>query len=192
MAFDHDKRMALTKKDKSKKGTIDLDIKALCDQINSKKNYYTTSSCSGRIQLLSYSSNRKKNETEFLYSAHDVANAKELLESLHASSGEVWIRVECFILHVACRSADNAVALLNICRQLGLKRTGIISMSKKNIVEIINHPRIDAPMRVGDVLVTDSYVTFLVERGNEILDANRKMIVRLEREVKTIGEYMDV
>lgn len=187
MDFDHDKKMALTKEDKSKKGAIDVDIKALCDLINSKKDYYTTSSCSGRIQLLGYSASRKKNETEFLYSTHDVADAKELLASLHSASGEVWIRVECFILHVACRGAEDAIALLTLCRQLGLKRAGIIAIGKKNIVEVINHPRIDAPLRAEDVLVSDMYVEFLVERGNQILDANRKMIARLEGEVKTLG-----
>ena len=47
MAFETDKKTALTKIDKSKKGQIDEQIKPLCDLINSSVDYYTTSSCSG-------------------------------------------------------------------------------------------------------------------------------------------------
>ena len=46
--FDHftkEKSDFLRKKDKSKKGCVDEDIKEIVGLINSKKYYYTTSSC---------------------------------------------------------------------------------------------------------------------------------------------------
>ena len=49
----------LSKKDKSRKGHIDKDIAKILSKINSKKDYYTTSSCSGRIVLLEKLSNKK-------------------------------------------------------------------------------------------------------------------------------------
>ncbi len=184
MDFDHDKRMALTKKDKSRKGTVDAGIRALCDIINNKENYYTTSSCSGRIQLLWIAPSRKKHETKFLYSTHDRADAKEVIKTLHESDGEVWLRTECFILHVVCRTIRDADSLLRACHQLGLKRAGIISMGPKLTIEIINHPRIDAPLRTeGNILVQDHYIKFLTELGNTLLDKNRDMIARLEKKI---------
>ncbi len=183
MDFDHDKRMALTKKDKSRKGTVDKEIRALCDLINSKENYYTTSSCSGRILLLGFSESRKKHETRFLYSTHDTADAKETILALGSADGEIWFRAECFILHVVCCTIEDADALLSLCRQLGLKRTGIISMAPKLTVEIINHPRIDAPVRSESILVEDGYIEHLVLRGNAMLERNRNMIVRLEEKI---------
>ncbi len=184
MDFDHDKRMALTKKDKSRKGTIDAGIKALCNLINSKKNYYTTSSCSGRILLLGFSTSKKKHETKFLYCTHDAADTREMIRALHDTDGEVWFRTECFILHVVCRNIGYADVLLGCCRQLGLKRTGIISIAPKLTVEIINHPRIDAPLRTKEeILASDEYVHFLVARGNEMLRKNREMIARLEKKI---------
>lgn len=183
MNFDHDKRMALTKKDKSRKGTIDAGIKALCDLINSKENYYTTSSCSGRILLLGFSKSKKKYETRFVYTTHDAADAAEMVRVLHDADGEIWFRVECFILHVVCRTIEDAGALLDCCRQLGLKRTGIISMAPKLTVEIINHPRIDAPLRFSSMCAEDSYLVSLAAQGNAILKKNREMIARLEEKI---------
>jgi len=51
MTFQKHKKDFLNKKDKSKKGSIDGEIKKLVDKINSLENYYTTSSCSGRILI---------------------------------------------------------------------------------------------------------------------------------------------
>ena len=47
--FDSTKKDILNKKDKSNIGFIDGKISKLCNLINSKEDYFTTSSCSGRI-----------------------------------------------------------------------------------------------------------------------------------------------
>ena len=46
------KKAILKKLDKSSKGDWDEKIISLCDKINSNDNYYTTSSCSGRIIIM--------------------------------------------------------------------------------------------------------------------------------------------
>ncbi|MBI2659990.1 hypothetical protein HYX07_02415, partial [Candidatus Woesearchaeota archaeon] len=50
--FAKEKSDFLRKKDKSKKGFIDKDAVKIVNCINSKSDYYTTSSCAGRIVLL--------------------------------------------------------------------------------------------------------------------------------------------
>ncbi|MBW2966012.1 hypothetical protein KY342_02835, partial [Candidatus Woesearchaeota archaeon] len=52
MQFENQKKTFLKKIDKSKKGGIDKEIIPLVNKINNSRNYYTTSSCSGRIVLL--------------------------------------------------------------------------------------------------------------------------------------------
>ena len=47
MNFDNEKKQCLEKIDNSKKQSIDSGIKKIVDLLNSKENYYTTSSCSG-------------------------------------------------------------------------------------------------------------------------------------------------
>jgi tRNA(Phe) wybutosine-synthesizing methylase Tyw3 len=50
MQFDFDKKQILAKKDKSSIQGVDSGIRKLVDIINSHNDYYTTSSCAGRIQ----------------------------------------------------------------------------------------------------------------------------------------------
>ena len=78
MVFKKLKKDFLSKKDKSKAGKIDKDIKKLVDMINSFSNYYTTSSCSGRIILLTIPKSGKKNEVKWLFTSHNKINFNDL------------------------------------------------------------------------------------------------------------------
>ena len=73
MTFESNKKTILSKIDKSKKGEIDKPIKKLIILINKSKNYYTTSSCSGRIVLLAKKSGEKKG-SKWLFSSHKKIN----------------------------------------------------------------------------------------------------------------------
>lgn len=52
-AFEKQKASCLSQVDLSKKGSIDDEIMDLVQYINAKDNYFTTSSCSGRISVFS-------------------------------------------------------------------------------------------------------------------------------------------
>ena len=67
--FDLIKKNQLMKKDKSNEQRIDPAIRNLCEKINRKKDYYTTSSCSGRIVLVKGLKDKAKNV--FLLKAHE-------------------------------------------------------------------------------------------------------------------------
>ncbi len=73
MNFEKEKKDCLSKIDKSKKGSIDKKIKELVDLINSLKDYYTTSSCSGRILLIKRPKSGKKCDVDFLFEESDLA-----------------------------------------------------------------------------------------------------------------------
>ena len=74
--FNQRKKDVLSKTDKSSIGKWDEKIISLCEKINSKENYYTTSSCSGRILLMI--EQEKKGENLFLFVSHDKISFKEL------------------------------------------------------------------------------------------------------------------
>ena len=59
MDFENNKRTFLAKTDKSKKGGIDEKILPLVSKINLSKDYYTTSSCAGRIILVKTAEKKK-------------------------------------------------------------------------------------------------------------------------------------
>lgn len=79
--FSKEKSDFLKKKDKSRKGSVDVDIAELVSCINSEEDYYTTSSCAGRIVLLEMKS-RKKNECNWLISKHSKITYNEIKTTL--------------------------------------------------------------------------------------------------------------
>ena len=104
MNFKKEKLYFLNKKDKSKKGSIDKEILPLINKINSHNNYYTTSSCSGRIVLLIKKSD-KKTDTKWLFKKHSNVKFNEIKKALtNISQYEIWFRFEPAIFHIACKT----------------------------------------------------------------------------------------
>lgn len=184
MDFAEEKQAFLEKEDRSLKGSIDGHIKGLCELINSKDAFYTTSSCSGRIVLLKMPHNAKKNETEWLFVSHDEVGEYALASELSDLPVEdVWFRFEPLIIHVACNSIEDAERLLASVHGAGMKRAGVVSLGRRIIVEIIGNEMIDALVaREGKLLVNESYVSELVRSANEKLKKNWGNIERM-REV---------
>ena len=100
MNFNKQKQDILKKQDKSKKGDVDEKIQKLTNLINNKKNFYTTSSCSGRIMLLQVSNSGKKNETKWLFVSHNPVAFQEIADTLKNPEGDVWFKQEGMILHI--------------------------------------------------------------------------------------------
>ncbi|MBU2560777.1 MAG: hypothetical protein KKD17_00630 [Nanoarchaeota archaeon] len=185
MVFEAEKRTFLEKEDKSVKGSIDCHIKDLCDLINSKPDYYTTSSCSGRIVLIKFPKSGRKNEAEWLFVSHDAAgfyNMKNELGTLPEE--EVWFRFEPFILHVACRTVDDAGRLLRLAQDMGIKRSGIISLGSRNVVEIIGTEHVDTIIsKEGKLLVDDDYISLLIQNSNNKMKRNWDKIEKMKEEL---------
>ena len=75
MLFDQQKKDCLNRIDKSIKKSIDKDIRPLVNLINNLNDYYTTSSCSGRILLIEKKTDKKK-DARFVFAEHKKANFK--------------------------------------------------------------------------------------------------------------------
>ena len=122
--FTKEKQGFLSKKDKSKKGSIDKEIVPLITLINRHPNYYTTSSCSGRIVLLLRPTS-KKNEASWLLVSHAAVKARIIMQILAQNQGKtIWLKQEALIMHVRCRNVSAAVKFLDTVRPL-YKRAGI-------------------------------------------------------------------
>ena len=179
-SFENEKKQCLEKKDKSKKSSIDSPILNLVDKINSSKDYYTTSSCSGRIVLLEKKSD-KKQESRWLLIIHGKAKTSDVKKALCSAKHEVWFSFEPFILHVCCRDIDSARLLLNSLNGLGLKRSGIMSLGNRILIEIIGDERLHTLVaRKGKVIAEDSYLRILVDEANEKAHRNDEKIRKLE------------
>lgn len=173
-------------KDKSKKGYIDGEIKELVEAINMLDDYYTTSSCAGRIMLYSVSPKRKKNETAWLFVSHTTITPAQLKSSIMNLGGlpndVVYFRFEPLILHVVCRNQTAAEKLLQICNSSGLKHSGIISLKNRIILEIIGNDRLDAPIAAnGRLVLGDDALVLYINDANKKMERNNIRIKNLVR-----------
>ncbi len=183
--FDKQKKDCLSRIDKSKKRSIDKDIKPLIDLLNSSKDYYTTSSCSGRILLIEKKTDNKK-DARFAFAEHKTADFKAIKKNLEKlSANDVWLKQESIIMHVCCRNLEAAKKLLKIVRDLGIKRAGIMNIGKRIIIEIIGTEAMEAIIaRNGKMLIDDNYLKILVEEANKKLERNKTKIRELFKQLK--------
>jgi tRNA wybutosine-synthesizing protein 3 len=185
--FNFQKNLCLSKlykPDKSRKGDVDKPIIPLIDYINKLDNYYTTSSCSGRIMLLTQA--EKKPDVKWLYVSHEKVTLKNIMKTLVNPPEEmVWLRQENLILHVACRTIDDANKLLKISRDIGLRRSGIIADSNIIIVEICSTEKMDVPVsKNGKLIVSNDYIKTIVKIANEKFLKGREKLKSLEKDVR--------
>jgi len=178
----------LEKTDKSRKGEIDKDAKPIIKIINSTKNFYTTSSCSGRISLFRESHTKKKFDSGWLIVKHAEITKEEINNALKKIPLDtVWFRQETPIFHIACRTINDAKELLTVCKNLGFKHSGIIGIGKRTIIEIIFNEKIDCPISENEkLLISKDHLDLLINKANEKLRINNQLLKKFEVELKKI------
>jgi len=188
MNFEKEKNDFLTKKDKSRKGYIDNKIKKLVNKINSLNDFYTTSSCSGRVLIITTPKSNKKNEVHYLFCSHkkiQFYNIKKIINSKILSKNDVWFKVQPVIIHIACNNINNANKLLNVARDTGFRRSGIISIGKNKIImELISTEKIETIIsKNGKLLIDKDYFKVLIKEGNKKLEKTWKKIDKLNNKI---------
>ena len=178
--FNQRKKSVLKKADKSSVGGWDERVIKLCEKINSLEEYYTTSSCSGRIMVLK--DQDKKGKNVFVYVSHDLVS-EDFLKDVKLK-GNLKFKQEPFIFHVACRDLDGAKKLIEKAHKVGWKRAGVISLSKNIIVEINGNEKIDFPLvKKGKLLVSEEFMAEVVKKSNSNLERNWKKVEELRKEL---------
>ncbi len=91
------------------------------------------------------------------------------------------------ILHVACRTYENAFQLVHTAQKTGLKRSGVISSVNKIMVEISDTEKLELPIGVnGKLVVSPQYLELIVEKANIKLKKTRKKITYLEKNIRKL------
>ncbi len=161
MEFDQRKKAALRKMagdDRSKKGSVDAEIKDLVEAINSHNDFYTTSSCAGRVVLLGVAPSKKKNEAQWLYITHGKPSAAAMWSRLSdLEDGNVWLKQESPILHISARNLDAAQRMMGWARESGLKHSGIMSIKPRIMLEIMSSERVEIPVFQDRLLVSKKF-----------------------------------
>jgi tRNA wybutosine-synthesizing protein 3 len=176
------KKDVLAKLDKSSKKSWDKKILDLCLKINSSENYYTTSSCSGRVVLML--DEEKKQRGLFIKIYHNKISLEELKKDLVLCSHEnkqIKFKLEPCILHVACRDLNCAQKLFDKAKFVGWKKSGIITAKNHIILELNSTERLEFPIiSLGEILVDDKFLKIIVKETNRKLEKSWEKIEKLE------------
>lgn len=180
MNFKHSKKNTLEKQDKSNKQSLDEKIKQLCIKINKKPEYYTTSSCAGRITLII--AKEKKSPGLFLFRTHNKTTFKELKKQLEKIKNKqlIYFKQEPCILHVACSTLQAAQKLYDKAKLAGWKKSGIMASNNRIILELQSTEKIEMPIFYKKILVNDNFLKLLVREANSKLTKAHKKIKKLE------------
>ncbi|MCK5604714.1 hypothetical protein KAR91_22685 [Candidatus Pacearchaeota archaeon] len=180
--FNQRKMEVLKKLDKSSKGDWDNPILKLCNKINKQKNYYTTSSCSGRVLLMI--DQEKKAKGLFNWVSHKKFTFNELKKEIEKLPKDTPIKYKqdpC-ILHIACRSIKDAQTLYDKAKSIGWKRSGLISFEKRIVLEINSTEKLEFPIiQKGRLLVEEDFLKAVTYDSNEKLKRGWNKIKKLEQ-----------
>jgi len=185
ITFERRKQDCLKKDDKSSIGSWDKHILALCEKINKKADFYTLSSCSGRIVLLKNLD--KKQPGMFILRTHEKIKVDELIRVLKQAekTRETLIfKQEPPILHVCCADIESAENLLNKSRESGWKNSGIMSTRGRIVLELRSTEYLALPiMEKGKLLVNEEFLKILVRESNIRIEKGWEKIKKMSNNI---------
>lgn len=165
---------------------VDKGIFPIIKIINESENYYTSSSCFGRIVLLQIPEIGNKKEAEFLGKWHRKIRVNELLSSLkNATNGQIWILTQSPIIHIGAKTNIAAEKILKTGISCGFKNSGIKSIGKKIIVEICSTERLDSPIGIdGVILCEKEHLSLLTNISNKIIEKSTLKLYKLKEKLR--------
>nr|XP_043622298.1 tRNA wybutosine-synthesizing protein 2/3/4 [Erigeron canadensis] len=177
--------------DRSPKGDIDAPIIPLLNTINSHPSYFTTSSCSGRISILSTpittattTVKKKAKGGTWVFITHDPADPKSVQNLIFPTGStqseknqeNLVFRFEPLIIAVECKDVLSAQKLVSLAISCGFRESGITNVNCKRVIVAIRCSiRLEVPLGcTGKIMVSKEYLGYLVGIANEKMEANRK------------------
>ena len=185
-----DRKTALEKYEIAKNTKkVDKDIISILEIINATQEYYTTSSCSGRIGIMEIPRIGDKVNAKFLGKWHWEVNFEELIRTIsNYKNGELFFLVQSAIIHVVAKDIEHATIILKISRNVGFKYSTIHDIKQQGtLVEVLSTENLNVPIgESGELLVDEKYLRFLLKQGNETLRRIKQKLYNLETELKTL------
>lgn len=178
MDFEDYKVVAMRNLEEAKeRKLVDKPIIPYLDLINSHKDFYTTSSCYGRItvDLVPFKENKK--EHRWLGKWHRTVNVNEIKQVIVWEKGKVtWLKQDSFIIHIGVRDLATTEKFLDVVRnKAGLKRSGIMQLKPRIMIELIGLDTLAAPLFYEDKEVVKDYES-LIKVANKKFKRNEERL----------------
>ena len=165
---------------------VDRQILPVLNLINKSSEYYTSSSCAGRIILLEIPKIGDKKNARFVGIWHRTIKSEELLTAAkEAKKGMLWLLAQSPIIHISTKTNDAADKIVKIANACGFKNSAIKSFYKRIVVEVCSTERLDAPIgKDGELLLNKEHLELLVEISNEIIKKSGLKLKKLEEKLR--------
>ncbi|KYK24115.1 hypothetical protein AYK24_06810 [Thermoplasmatales archaeon SG8-52-4] len=185
--FIQGKKNALIKlKTAQKEKKVDIGIESILNLINNSDDYYTSSSCFGRVVLLEIPQIGDKKQAKFLGKWHRTIDYDEIITAAKtAKSGQIWLLSQSSIIHIVAKTSDSADWILKTAIKCSFKNSGIKSFGKKFVVEVCSTERLDAPIgNDGVIFCNKNHLDMLINISNEIIKKSTKKLKKFEEILK--------
>jgi len=182
-------------RDARARNLVDKEVDPLLDAINGIEDAVTTSSCSGRVQLIQVPDLGDKRGSNILGKWHRTVSREEVLKAYEKwdGKGQVHLHVQPLLVHVRCRNILTAVKLRNTAQEKGMKFSNIRSMKMGRkgdplewgaVVEFLGTERMEVPIHGISEDIISEVIGPLIEHGNEL-------ILRTKTRIRVMTESME-
>lgn len=121
-------------------------------------NFFTTSTCSGRITLMDLNENESKKENVFYRKWHSTVKFSDVWKGIEAysSNGNLWLRQDAFVYVIGTNTWENVKKLIRACQEAGVKRYGVHHFEdEKILMEIFGTQNMSIPLMVRGKMIAD-------------------------------------
>ena len=169
-----------------KEEKVDPDIVDILQMINSRKDLFTTSSCSGRIVVIEVPYPGAKPGARFLGKWHREIRKEDLDEAIRKSKeGYIMFMVHPPIIHVVAVNPEIAENILKIALSSGFKNSGMRAFKGKIVVEIRSTERMDVLIgKDGKLMVSEEYLEILREMANLMLKKGKRKLQMFKKNME--------
>lgn len=167
---------------------VDPEIIPILNCINKQEEYYSTSSCAGRIVILELPEIGDKKHAVFLGKWHKKITPDDVFNAVvTASKGQLWMLAQSPIFHIVAKTLKAADTLLKHGYSSGFKHSSLKTTEGKIVVELMSTERLDAPIgQHGNLLCSPAHVELLVEISNHIIERSQGKLHRLQQELENL------
>jgi tRNA(Phe) wybutosine-synthesizing methylase Tyw3 len=169
---------------------VDEDVVPLLFSFNRIGPAVTTSSCSGRYQLISVPTAGDKVGSQVVEKWHRTVEPREIMEAIDrwSGEGELHLLVQPLLLHVRTKDISTAARIRALGQEAGMKFSTIRSVKlDKNgepskwgiVVELLGTERMEIPIDGIPMDILSVCMGPWIEKGNDLIRRTKTRILRL-------------
>ncbi len=169
---------------------VDEEVIPLLFSLNRIDGVVTTSSCSGRYQLISVPRAGDKIGSEVIGKWHRPVESGEILEAVEGwnGEGELHLLVQPLLVHIRTKDIPTAARIRAVGQEAGLKFSTIRSVKLDRngapakwgvMVELLGTERMEIPIDGIPMENLSVCMSLWVEKGNDLIRRTKERIPRL-------------